>query len=325
MAIDVLRKEVKHSFIHDTESMVYILIFISCHQGGPHLAEREDKRSFKDTALGHWCPIEDVDEDRLRVIGDSKENVMNSELRFYKDVIGSMHKYFEPLCKCFRLLRRVLFPPPEWPDLDSTPASVMPIPSADEIDLRSVNMLKEVKKVVRSSLTELEKEEARAKIESSGVTTAEQGGETHTESIQDGLQQQDTITSGDSSTIPRRNIGSDFSKTRDRAEILDMRLRDVMIAQDDLRRMATTLENPESLSTTPKPAPGPTHPQQTRITGASVPAHASTQSLGKRQREDTFPAVRTIPSAEFYRIDVEAVKRPKTAFSWEPPMQSLGE
>lgn len=262
MAIDVLRKEVKHSFIHDTESMVYILIFISCHQGGPHLAEREDKRSFKDTALGHWCPIEDVDEDRLRVIGDSKENVMNSELRFYKDVIGSMHKYFEPLCKCFRLLRRVLFPPPEWPDLDSTPASVMPIPSADEIDLRSVNMLKEVKKVVRSSLTELEKEEARAKIESSGVTTAEQGGETHTESIQDGLQQQDTITSGDSSTIPRRNIGSDFSKTRDRAEILDMRLRDVMIAQDDLRRMATTLENPESLSTTPKPAPGPTHPSR---------------------------------------------------------------
>ena len=112
MAFDILRSdsEIRHSPIHDVESLLYILIWISCVQGGPHRQSRKDDFKTEKTFLHKWCPFKQVDDRLLDLAADAKELMMNSENKFMQECRKTVHPYFNPLIPYFASLRALLFP-----------------------------------------------------------------------------------------------------------------------------------------------------------------------------------------------------------------------
>ena len=139
MAIDVLAKGamLKHSSIHDAESVLYILIWISCSQGGPHGQDRKDTFDPDTSFLRQWCPGEDLDESKLKTLANNKK-VQMSDNEAFDEILDSMHRYFKDLKPYFKVLRNIFFPA----QLSSTVDRVVPEPVMSIEDLRNVNMSK---------------------------------------------------------------------------------------------------------------------------------------------------------------------------------------
>ena len=114
MALDILWKkpsvQVKHSAIHDAESMFYILIWIACLQGGPHNQSRGGDFSTSNSILKFWCSFEDVNDEKLRMIANFKKCQMVTSVSFDEEIIADMDPYFDDLHPYFRVLRNLFFP-----------------------------------------------------------------------------------------------------------------------------------------------------------------------------------------------------------------------
>ena len=112
MAIDVLRldSDIRHSPIHDVESLLYILIWISCVQGGPRRQFRKDGFNPETSFLKKWCPFKNVDDTLLDAAADAKFLMMTDEQTFEKTCKKAVHVYFKPLISYFGKIRSLLFP-----------------------------------------------------------------------------------------------------------------------------------------------------------------------------------------------------------------------
>ena len=139
MAIDILYKgsTLRHSSIHDAESLFYILIWISCSQGGPHQQARDDEFDLDTSFLRQWCPSDDLDEMKLRLIASSKEGQMKIPERF-KEILDDMHWYFKDLRPYLLILRDLFFPA----KMSDTGDRIPPNTERTIDDLRNLNMSK---------------------------------------------------------------------------------------------------------------------------------------------------------------------------------------
>lgn len=175
MAVDMIQTKATRLSVHDAESMLYCLIYLSCTQGGPHSANRTDEFDYATSFLDRWYPAEELTAERLDGLATSKFLVMNSTRRFRKEVLHTMHPYFKPLETCFMRMRRALFPGDD--DVEDGPDHEFTSMRTDvDVERLSGVVLGELKSIVSSTLEELEgREKARVDHDTTKSALGDEG------------------------------------------------------------------------------------------------------------------------------------------------------
>lgn len=325
MAIDILRRKADHSPLHDAESMLYCLLCLCCTQEGPHYSKRTDGFNIKTSFLGRWCPVEDVSDQTLHAIAESKNGLMKVAEDFEEEIIPTIHPYFKPLQKCFKRMRVALFPPKSLNSDDELTSSSDEEPTRSEQEANIVRptrlVLGKLKNIVFTYFEKLNKKEekARAKQREASNLIADNG-------VGADLERQTCPTSqGSTDNDASRTANSDASPNvyRDPRRMNAMNLREALVHTTG--RSGMDLQPSPEIITTDCP-PAETSPSTATVVehsgspspGTSASNNSPTLMLGKRSRETVLDQI----SGEGDKAARPAKQR--ILFSWKEEARQSG-
>ena len=209
MAVDVLDGTVEHTALHDAESMLYVLIWMTFTQAGPHGRKRSAEGfTIKGTILESWCPEGEINQTFLDGIAHNKGGVIKDPDVFSRHVVERMDSYFSPIGDCLLLMSQAFFP--RGPDLskylkgtrrsakvksnDSTPTLREDKRPKDDI----FKNLKNILTLYIKEVTEVEVEESA--VASASPVDAAQGSQTgkHVSDLIAPMQLRDRLVNDDS-------------------------------------------------------------------------------------------------------------------------------